>query len=374
MPIPPVSILGMKLTRESAIRARELHEAAIVIDCHCDILMPISDGFVRLGTQVDLPDPAMWTPPFEMAGGGSEWNLWPRGSNFGTIGQYSIPQFHSGGLTVQVCALFVEDDQLNNALEKTMNMIWWMHREVEENDSFELITTVEDVLRVKREGKCGGILALEGFEPLGCDVKLLDIFYKLGVRMGGLAHNRRNYFSDGTQYHIKTGGLTEMGKNSIRKMNELGMVVDVGHLNQAGFWEALETTDAPVVLSHRSPKNYFPIKAEESSFYQIYDVSRGRERLEAFAENGGVFGVFFLGAEDVSAVVSDIEYVIDIIGPDHVGLGSDLYGVHKAPNGLEDISKIPSITRALVQRGHSDEVILKILGGNFMRVFADVWN
>jgi membrane dipeptidase len=102
-------------------------------------------------------------------------------------------------------------------------------------------------------------------------------------------------------------------------------------------------------------------------------VSRGRERLEALAQNGGVFGVFFLGAKDVDDVVADVEYVMDLTGPDHVGLGSDLYGLHDCAKGLEDISRVPAITEKLVERGHSDEVILKILGGSFMRVFNQVW-
>jgi membrane dipeptidase len=93
----------------------------------------------------------------------------------------------------------------------------------------------------------------------------------------------------------------------------------------------------------------------------------------ALADNGGVFGVFFLTHETVDDVVDDIEYVIELIGPDHVGLGSDLYGLESAPAGLEDISKIPVITERLVQCGHSDDVILKFLGGNYLRVFEQAW-
>jgi membrane dipeptidase len=164
-----------------------------------------------------------------------------------------------------------------------------------------------------------------------------------------------------------------MGKQAVRRMNELGIVVDVGHIDQRGFLETLEISTAPVVLSHRSPKKFFPLQAESSPLHPAYDVSRGRERLTALANNGGVFGVFFLDNKDVDEVVEDIEYVIDLIGPDHVGLGSDLYGLQSAPKGLEDISKIPALTERLVQRGHSDEVILKFLGANFMRVFEQAW-
>lgn len=363
----------MKSPRDPSAHAAQLHKKAIVIDCHSDVLMPVADGLVRMGKQVVVPDPAQYKPPFEVEGGASEVKSWPLSNRFGCIGQYSIPQFRAGGLTAQVCAIFVDDDQLHSALQRSLEMVWWLHREVEENDGFELVSTAADIRRLKREGKCGAILALEGLEPLGYDVKFLDIFYKLGVRMAGLAHNRRNQFADGTQHNVHTGGLSRLGKEAVKRMNELGIVVDVGHLDARGFWETLETTGAPVVLSHRSPRKFFPLKPEDSPFHPAYDVSRGRERLEALARNGGVFGVFFLGAKDVDDVVADMEYVIDLVGPDHVGLGSDLYGVHNCAKGLEDISKVPAITEKLVERGHSDGVILKILGGNYMRVFQQVW-
>jgi len=363
----------MKSRKDASAHAAQLHQKAIVIDCHSDILMPIADEYVRMGKQVTVPAPGQWQPPFEMPADLPESLRWPHNDNFGCIGQYSLPQFRAGGLTAQVCAIFVDDRQLHSALQRSLEMVWWLHREVEDNDGFELVTTAADIRRLKREGKCGAIMALEGLEPLGYDTKFLDIFYKLGVRMAGLAHNRRNQFSDGTQHHVRTGGLSQLGRDAIKRMNELGIVVDVGHLDALGFSETLEVTNAPVVLSHRSPRKFFPLKPEESPFHGAYDVSRGRERLEALARNGGVFGVFFLAAKDVDDVVADIEYVIDLVGPDHVGLGSDLYGLHRCAKGLEDISKVPAITEKLVRHGHSDEVILKILGGNFMRVFQQVW-
>ena len=344
-----------------------------MIDCHGDILMPIADGYVRLGDEVSVPDPRAWKPPFRMRPPENPYVKWPRGNAFGCIGQYSLPAFLAGGLTAQVCPVFVEDERLPEALRRALEMVWWFHREVEENEAFVHATTAEDVRRAKREGKCAGILALEGIEPIGYDLKMLDIFYRLGVRMAGLAHNRRNYFSEGTQHNIRTGGLTALGKQAIRRMNELGIVVDVGHFNQVCFWDALEASQAPVVLSHRSPRKFFPLKPEDSPFHPSYDVPRGPERLQALARNGGVFGVFFLGAHDVDDVVDDIEYVIKQVGPDYVGLGSDLYGLHNAPQGLEDMSKLRAITECMVRRGTRDEVILKVLGGNFMRVFEQVW-
>jgi membrane dipeptidase len=90
------------------------------------------------------------------------------------------------------------------------------------------------------EGKCGGILAFEGFESLGSDLRFLDLFYKLGLRVASLTHSRRNFFADGTQQDMQSGGLTTLGKQAVKRMNEQGIVIDLGHLNQVGFWEVLE--------------------------------------------------------------------------------------------------------------------------------------
>lgn len=355
--------------------AKELHKKAIVIDGHSDILMPIADGKVRLGDTVEIPDPTTWEHPLGIVGEnvGNMYGFSPHTMYFSTMGQYSIPQFLAGGLTVQVCAIYLRDEDLERALERGLEMTWCLNREVKENKDFEMVATVADIHRIKREGKCGCILSFEGFEPLGFDLRFLDIFYTLGLRMASLTHSRRNFFADGLQPFIKTGGLTKLGKEAVKRMDELGIVVDLGHLNQVGFWEVMEICTRPVVFSHTRARDFFPANAEESPLYSRVDVSRGHERLKAIANTGGVVGIIFYSQADVEDIVEDIEYVMGIVGPDHVGLGSDLYGMERAPKGLEDMSKLPAITERLVQRGHSDEVILKILGGNYMRVFEQVW-
>lgn len=356
-------------------RAQELHRQAIVIDSHSDILMPIADGKIRLGDDVNLPDPLTWEPPLGLVeslgpdmGGFSAHTRY-----FGPIGQYSIPVFKRGGLTVQVCGIYLENRHLQRALERGLEMTWWLHKEAEQNVDFEMVTTAADIRRIKQEGKIGGLLALEGLDALGFELRFLDIYYKLGMRMACLSHNRRNFFADGPQPYIKTGGLTDLGKEAIKRMNELGVVVDVAHTNHHCYWEILELTQKPVVISHRSSRQYFMDNPQDSPYHPAVDVSRGRERLEALAKNGGVLGIIFFGLKTLEDIVADIEYVIDTIGPDHVGLGSDLYGYDTCPPEFTDMSKLPVLTEALVRRGHSDEVILKVLGGNFMCVFEQVW-
>jgi membrane dipeptidase len=360
-------------TPNSATHAAKLHQRAIVIDGHSDILMAIADKKARLNAWLQLPDPAHWEPPLRADWSAEQFHaLQPHTLYFGSAGLYSLPQFRAGGLTVQICAIYLKDMQLDHAVQRGLEMAWWLHREVQENPGFELVRTTRDIERIKQEGKCGAILSFEGLEPLGPDLWMLDLYYQLGLRMASLTHNRRNLYADGVQSTVKTGGLTRLGKQAIRRMNELGIVVDLVHLNETGFWEVLELTQAPVIFSHTSPFCFGRLPQSDPP-RPGFDLTRDRARLEALARNGGVLGVIFFDQGELDKVVGDIEFLLELIGPDHVGLGSDYYGAQFAPLGLEDISKVPAITQALVKRGHSDEVILKILGGNFMRVFEQVW-
>jgi membrane dipeptidase len=353
--------------------ANELHQQAIVIDGHSDILMAIADNKARLGSWLQLPDPDTWVPaPQADSAAGQFHEMQPHTLYFGSAGQYSIPQFLAGGITVQTCAIYLEDNQLNHAVRRGLEMTWWLQREIQENPGFELVKTIADITRLKQQGKCGAILSFEGLEPLGPDLWMLDLYYRLGLRMASLTHNRRNLYADGVQNCVKIGGLTELGKQAIRRMNELGIVIDLVHLGETGFWEVLELTQMPVIFSHTSPYCFSRLPQTDPP-HPGFVLRRDRGRLEALARNGGMLGVIFFDQGELDKVVGDIEFLLELIGPDHVGLGSDYYGAQFAPRGLEDISKVPAITRALVKRGHSDDVILKILGENFMRVFGQVW-
>jgi membrane dipeptidase len=360
-------------------RAEELHRRAIVIDGHSDILMPVTDGKMRLSERVEVPDPASWEPPAGLVSGISdEFNFPAHALYYGCMGQYDVPRFLEGGVTTEVCTIYIEDDQLDWAMKRGLQMAHQLHRAAEEDDRVVFVTSVDDIHRAKADGKAGVALSLEGCEPLGSEIDLLDIYHKLGLRMASLTHCRRNLYADGPQGDATTtGGLTDRGRAAIRRMNELGIVVDLVHINPVGFFEILELTTQPVVLSHTSHTNFpaaDPARIGPLGFPRPELVMpRDREMLEAIAANGGVVGIIWLCKEDVADVIRDIETALQVMGPDHVGLGSDLYGLQLAPAGLEDISKTPAITRALVDRGHSDEVILKVLGGNYLRVFEHVW-
>ena len=358
--------------------AAELHKQAIVIDAHSDILMALADGVTRFGDSLQLPDPTTWSPPprasaFEFfSPPTSSFGANRHTEYFGSAGLYSQPQMLAGGVTVQVCAIYLEDKHLDRALQRALEMTWWLHREVQENPSFEIVRTVEDIRRIKMQANTGGVLSFEGLEPLGNEIRFLDLFYQLGLRMASLTHNRRNDYADGPQGDVKTGGLTRLGRAAVRRLNELGIVVDLAHTNAAAFWEILELSQQPIVHSHLSPFS-FSLSRGEMPPYKDFQSADSRKRLKALAQKDGVAGCIFFGHQDLDDVIACIEELSDIMGVRHVGLGSDFYGLQFAPRGLESIDKVPLITEQLLQRGWTDGDIIGILGGNFLRVFETVW-
>jgi membrane dipeptidase len=153
-------------------------------------------------------------------------------------------------------------------------------------------------------------------------------------------------------------------------MNELGIVIDLAHLNIRGCWEVLALSEAPVVLSHCGTRRYFAPRQETPGEAGVRPAA---ELLEAIAANGGVIGIIAYNQPDLTAFVDDVAFVVERVGPDHVGLGTDFFGFQRAPHGFRGMQDLPAVTAALVARGYDDATILKVLGGNFLRVFEAVW-
>jgi membrane dipeptidase len=356
-------------------RAQALHRDAIVIDGHSDVLMVIADGKMRLGERIEIPPPDMWQPPLGWVESDEAklYDFSPHTAYFQTMGHYDLPRFVAGGMTAQACAIFIDRNHLDRPLHRALEMTYWLRREAEENPGFELITQVEQIHQVKGGGKTGGFLSFEGFEPLESDLKLLDVFYDLGLRMASMTHSRRNFFADGTQMGVRTGGLSKPGQQAVKRMNELGIVIDLCHLNQPGCWEVLERSEAPVVLSHTSPRKFFPEDPCTSPLYPDIVDERSRQLLDAIAANGGVVGVIAYNQLDLDSFVDDLDYVIRAVGPDHAAVGTDYFGIERAPDGFTTIADLPNLTAKMVERGFADDVIRKVLGENYLRVFRQVW-
>jgi membrane dipeptidase len=250
-------------------------------------------------------------------------------------------------------------------------------------EDYVLALTVDDILEAKQSGRLAIAFDLEGSDPLLGNVHLVSFYYDLGVRQMLLAYNRDNRASGGCmEGHI---GLTDFGRDVIREMNRVGMVVDVSHMGARATLEAFETSSAPVIFSHSNPA------ALREHARNITD-----EQIRACARTGGVVGINgigdFLGGTSSALVVENIEYVMDLVGPEHVGIGLD-YVIDKQelidyveghpeifpPDKIRDYlsfvepEQFPEFTEVLVRKGHDEQVIRGILGGNFLRVAREVW-
>lgn len=214
----------------------------------------------------------------------------------------------------------------------------------------------------------GLLISIEGGLPLAGKLDMLDVFFSLGVRAMGLTHNPRNLLGDGATVK-RPRGLTPFGKAVVRRLDELRMVVDVAHLHERGFRDLIRIARGPIISSHTGLCRFHDIPRNLTDF-----------QVRKIAETGGVMGIDYLtehltggpGSASVTDVVNQIEAVAEMVGVDHVGLGSDFDGYHSVTIGLEDVTGVPNITKELVRRGWGEKDVKKVLGGNFMRVLKRV--
>jgi membrane dipeptidase len=315
--------------------SEKLHRQAVVVDGHIDTLLEIVNGKVS---------------------GIGERN---------SLIHVDLPRLKEGGVGVQFFAAFIEPAyKPERALKRTLQLISRFHREIQMNqDQIALALSYKDIETILAKNKIAAILSIEGGEGISGDLGILHTFYLLGVRAIGLTWNERNDIAEGVGEKHANGGLTTFGRQVVTEMNRLGMLVDVSHLTERGFWDVIEVSQKPIIASH------------SNAYEQCAHVRNLRDdQIKALAANGGVMGMNFappfIDAEhaDIARLVDHIDHIVTLVGPDHVGLGSDFDGIPSTPQGLEDVSTLPRITQALLDRGYSDADVLKVLGGNFMRV------
>jgi membrane dipeptidase len=361
------------------LRARKLAAEAIGIDSHIDTVQRV------LVMGEDL---------------GKRWD----------VGHVDIPRLREGGTHAPFFALWVpvyfpgaEAVRRTLDLRDAMQSLLDTHK-----DQMELATTAADIRRIVKAGKISVFLTVEGGHTIDDDLRVLRMYYQLGVRSMTLTHSRNNNWADSATDKPAHNGLTDFGKEVVREMNRLGMLVDVSHVSDKTFYDALSVTRKPVIVSH-------------SSMRALTDVPRNvtDEMLWALAKNGGVIGISFgegfvnpkdaealesaiktettapmlsgralddYAAEDVrnlfgtrvkvAATVADvadhIDHAVRIAGIDHVGIGSDFDWVSGPPNGLDDVSKMPALIEVLLERGYAERDVKKILGENYLRVIREV--
>jgi|SRR5690625_147778 len=318
-----------------------LHREAIIIDTHCDTLGRVLEGQRRLGERSDL-------------------------------GQFDLIRAREGGLTAEVMATFVSEQRPGDGIRQSLDFIDTLYGELEAFPGLaRLATRAQDVREAKENNEVALILGMEGAEGLMGSLPALRLFHRLGLRVLGLTWNRRNEAADGAGEMPHAGGLSNFGRQLVRECNELGILLDLSHLSPRGVTDVLALTDAPVVATHSNAAAVYP---------HVRNLTD--EQLEGVAATGGVVGVVpvppFLGdygeVAPLEPLFTHLEHMISVVGEDHVGLGLDFDGVgDMRTEGIGDVSHLFNLTSGLLQRGHSAERVKKVLGGNFLRVFEQVF-
>jgi membrane dipeptidase len=312
--------------------------------------------------------------------------LYERRHDQNVINTDFLHQFQAGGIGVMGAAIYLSDRYLPEmGLRVALDQVARLCAEVDQGEQVAICRSYAEIIQAREAGKIAFIITMEGVEALGNDIDLLRVFFELGVRSIGLTHARRNMAGDGGVFAPSGSspeGLTNFGRTVVRQCEELGIIVDLAHLNPAGFDDVLAMTSRPLMISHTNPRRYFDMERNSSD-----------EQLKQVADRGGVIG---LGAVLISANNADlhldnfadqIEYVINLAGIDAVGLGFDFFKflqdkmtesekkrfppIEFIPN-FTNHSHARSITRKLIERGHSDGDLEKILYGNFMRLFKEL--
>lgn len=242
-------------------------------------------------------------------------------------------------------------------------------------NDFVFATTADEIEKAHKQGKIAALIGIEGGHAIDDSLDKLREFYGRGVRYMTLTHTNTNHWADSSgdlndasiAHH---NGLTDFGKDVIREMNRLGMMVDISHVADRTFADALAVSSAPLIASHSGCRSLANVPRNMTD-RMIVDL----------AKKGGVvqvnFYCNFLTTEKpphatLADVVAHIDHIRQIAGINAIGIGSDFDGIDCAPVGLEDVSKFPNLTRALLEKGYSAEDIRKIYGGNLLRVMRAV--
>jgi membrane dipeptidase len=366
-------------------QAKKLQSSSIVIDTHDDTTQRLLD------------------PKFDLSLRHSDGNI-------------DIPRMKEGGLSAIFFSIWISSKIMGpEAVKKALDQIDAVRETVRKNpNDLILATSAADIREAKQQHKIAVLMGVEGGHMMGNDLSVLRTFAALGVRYMTLTHMDNNEWADSSTDKPAHNGLTDFGKDVIREMNRLGIIVDIAHVSDKTFYDALETSKAPIFSSHSScraicqaPRNmtddmirdlakhggviqinyhvgflsqelrdYEKAHPEvEKEIHEEVDkrcgtnegckLTAGDQIVREFMQAGKLPKV------DWAVIVDHIEHAVKIAGADHVGLGSDFDGA-VMPLGMQDVSHIPQITDALLKKGYSESDIRKILGENTLRVLSQV--
>jgi len=374
-------------------KAQAIHDSAIIVDTHADT----PQRFLDEGFDIDSTDP-------------------------NDVGHISLDKARRGNLGAEFFSIWVDPETNQGRFARhTFDLIDSVYEQAARHpDRMMMAFSVADIERAHREHKLAALMGIEGGHSIENDIHLLRDYYRLGVRYMTLSWSNTNEWADSSgdiddSKVERHNGLTAFGKQVVLEMNRLGMMVDISHVADKTFWDAIATTKAPVIASHSSAR-------------ALVDAPRNMtdDMLRAVARNGGVVQVnFYSGFVDqrfrnaneaqdkdekaavqkyldslkaqgkpvnyiekdrierewtakiprppFKVLIDHIDHIAKVAGVDHVGLGSDFDGVSGAtPQGMDSAADLPKITQGLLDRGYSAEDIKKILGGNILRVFRQV--
>ncbi len=366
-------------------RARQLHFSSIVIDTHDDTTQRFLDPGFDLGAR-------------------------------NALGSIDIPRMKEGGLGAIFFSIWIPSKITGpEAVKRALAQIEAVHEQVRKHSNdLVLVTTVEGIREAHEEGKIAALIGVEGGHMIASDLGLLRRYASLGARYMTLTHSGNAEWADSSTAKPEHNGLSEFGKDVVREMNRLGMIVDISHVSDKTFADVLEVSKAPVFASHSdcraicdAPRNMtddmIRALAAKGGVIQInYHVGflsqefRNAEKahpewdkaiaLEVQKRCGDRQGCQLIEGDRVTReyvlrgdlprvewtkIIEHIDHAVKIAGIGHVGLGSDFDGANM-PFGMEDASKLPRITNALLEKGYSDGDVKKILGENTLRVMAEV--
>jgi membrane dipeptidase len=366
-------------------RAMDIHKKAIVIDGHNDITSPMVD------VDFNLADDATNRP--ELGGG-----------RYHT----DIARWKQGGMTGQFMAIYVSGNTLatGGSMRRAMDLIDATYREAERHNDLTMCTTAAEIRQAKRQNKICLLMGIEGGYAIENSLYALRNFYRLGIRYMTLTHNVTHDWADSHGGEQKHNGLTDFGKEVVREMNRLGMLVDISHVSAKVMHDALDIAKAPVIASHsgakgvsdhtrnvpddvlkRLPENggvimvvFYPSFLDERTNREENERSaRLREQVAKLREQHKDDDNAFFAARhklyeanpiyiaDYKRIVDHIDHIKRVAGIDHVGLGSDYDGVPMLPTPMKGAEDLPLVTYEMLRRGYTEQEIRKVLGLNFLR-------
>ena len=332
--------------------ANELHESSFVVDLHADPLIWARDLTRRSSEgQVDFP------------------RLKEGGFNLQLVGIPTGGPPHGLAFTAFIWWTGWPARARSGYRARAMWQLEMLDRHVQASGGQVVqVRTAGDLDVCDGAGGLGVMTVIEGGQCLEDRIEGLDAFYRLGVRGMSLTHFEPNGLGGATYHPLdRRRGLTPFGRNVVRRMERLGMIVDLAHASEATFFDILEETSGPVMVSHTGVSAVHPL------WRNLTD-----EQIRAVAARGGVIGVIFhrdfLGGDALEDLVRHMEHVAEIGGAECLAFGSDFDGFIRPPEGIDDVTDVPKITAALLARGMSKQDIKGVLGENFRRLFREVWN